>query len=425
MTDLERDCLSSLMKAATDVHAAVAAGLEAEHFSTPEGARLFRAVQRAAADLKETGPDAIWLKLSEEDGPKPRPIDLAVIDNLQPTSAFASELVRRLIDSARVRRLRHGLKRAAAAAEEQSDDFDAVWQGVAPHLEAAQSVTVSSRSRSLEEMAQSVIDQIENPVKQKLVRTGWQGWDKLATPLKAGEMVTIAARPGLGKTAFALQLAVKVADSSETVVFFSLEMTGEELVDRVAKHRMGRSCAANSPEYLAAVRQVGKLKNLVVYDNTDRHTMDSIEARSRLHANTSQGLGLIVIDYIQLIEPSDRRVNREQQVAEISRRCKQLAGMLHCPVLVLAQLNREIEKDDRRPRLSDLRESGAIEQDSDRVWFLWQDPAKIIPGSENASSVEALLIQAKCRGGPPNVGSRMMFNRPAFTFNQLFSHADN
>jgi replicative DNA helicase len=112
---------------------------------------------------------------------------------------------------------------------------------------------------------------------------------------------------------------------------------------------------------------------------------------------------------------------REQQVAEMSRRLKQLAGMIGCPVIVVAQLNRESEKDERRPKLSDLRESGAIEQDSDRVWFLWQDPKTVLPGSEDARAIEIMLIQSKCRGGPPNVAARMHFNRPVFTFSQISS----
>lgn len=411
----ELHCISALMKAPADVYAAMAAGLDVAHFAEPQSAAIFDALSRAAADLRETGVHAVWLKLADMKGEStPSLPELVEIDNLQPTSAMCATLVQQVIGNARRRRLHRELTQAARlAGDEGAADFEEIWQAVAPHIEAAQSVTANNRTRTLVDMVESLARQLTEPDRRRLLTTGWSRWDTKATPLRSGEMITLAARPGCGKTALGLQLAVRTAEQGQPVVFFSLEMSGEELVDRVAKHRAGQR------PHIDAVREVAKLKTLIVYDNAERHTMASIEARARLQAGAAGGLGLVVIDYLQLIEPSDRRVHREQQVAEISRRCKQLAGILHCPVLVLAQLNREIEKDERKPRLSDLRESGAIEQDSDRVWFIWQDPAKAMPGNDDAPSIEVLLMQLKCRGGPPNVGTRMLFNRPVFTFTQI------
>jgi replicative DNA helicase len=412
----ELHCISALMKAPADVYSALSAGLDVSHFADTHAATIFAAITQAAADTRDTGVHAVWLKLADMKGEStPSLPDLIEIDNLQPTSAMASTLVAQVLGNARRRKLQRELAMAATlAANESAANFEEIWQSVAPHIEAAQSITATGRSRTLAEMAASLEQQLTQPDKRRVISTGWASWDAKATPLRTGEMVTLAARPGCGKTALGLQLAVKAAERGELVVFFSLEMSGEELVDRVAKMR------AKGRPHIESVRDVASLQSLIVYDNTERHTMASIEARARLQCGASErGLGLVVIDYLQLIDPSDRRVHREQQVAEISRRCKQLAGILHCPVLVLAQLNREIEKDDRRPRLSDLRESGAIEQDSDRVWFIWQDPAKIIPGAIDASSIEVMLMQAKCRGGPPNVATSMIFNRPVFTFNQV------
>jgi replicative DNA helicase len=134
------------------------------------------------------------------------------------------------------------------------------------------------------------------------------------------------------------------------------------------------------------------------------------------------GLALIVIDYLQLIEPTDRKASREQQVSQISRRIKQLAGTIGAPVLVLTQLNRESEKDDRRPRLSDLRESGAIEQDSDRVWLLWDQPDINAPKrSADDDAIDISLIQAKCRSGPANLVTKLRFDRPCFRFTQIIN----
>lgn len=421
----EAHCLSALMKSPEDVYAALAAGLEESHFADPLCACVFSAICRAAAASKDTGVHAVWLQLANMAGEStPTLPDLLHIDNLHPTSALRADLVAGVIGNAKRRKLHRELTAAAdLASTETAHSFDEVWERVAPHIEAAQSVTARGSRRSIGDMAESLAKQVEKPESRKVISTGWARWDAKATPLKAGEMITVAARPGCGKTALGIQIAVKAATSGERVVLFSLEMSGEEVVDRIAKVRGGNGVLHNRAEYLGEIRRAAKLDRLHIYDNAERHTMASIEARARLHTGMAGGLGLVVIDYLQLIEPADRRAPREQQVAEMSRRCKQLAGILHCPVMVLAQLNREIEKDDRKPRLSDLRESGAIEQDSDRVWFLWQDPKTVISGAEEASSIEVLLLQCKCRGGPPNVGARMQFNRPIFTFNQQINES--
>jgi replicative DNA helicase len=114
-----------------------------------------------------------------------------------------------------------------------------------------------------------------------------------------------------------------------------------------------------------------------------------------------------------------KRENRERQVAELSRRFKLLAGELKCPVVLLAQINRESEKEQRRPRLSDLRESGAIEQDADRVWFLYQPEDQNMSGDESAGEVRVALYQIKCRNGRPGIQTILNFNRPLFTFSQV------
>lgn len=417
----EAHCLSVLMKSPEDVYAALASGLDDSHFDDPKHACVFGAICRAAAATKDTSVHAVWMQLANMAGEStPTLPDLLHLDNLRPTSALRASLVDAVIGNAKRRKLHRELTCAAEiSSKETAHSFDEVWEQVAPHIEAAQSVTAKGSRRSISEMAESLARQVEQPESRKTIATGWARWDDKATALKAGEMVTIAARPGCGKTALGIQIAVHAALAGERVVLFSLEMSGEEVVDRIAKHCGGQDVLHNRAAYLGEIRRAAKLDHLHVYDNGERHTMASIEARSRLHAGQAGGVGLVVIDYLQLIEPADRRAPREQQVAEMSRRCKQLAGILRCPVLVLAQLNREIEKDDRKPRLSDLRESGAIEQDSDRVWFLWQDPKTIIPGAEEASAIEVLLIQSKCRGGPPNVGAKMNFNRPIFTFRQI------
>jgi replicative DNA helicase len=164
---------------------------------------------------------------------------------------------------------------------------------------------------------------------------------------------------------------------------------------------------------------VGKLRTLHIYEAEDARTIAQIEATCRLLA-ASAGLGAVVVDYLQLVAPpaDTKREIREQQVAAMSRRFKLLAGAIACPVFLLCQLNRESEKEDRRPRLSDLRESGAIEQDADRVWFLYRPkPApNQSPVGEDASEIDVALYQAKCRNGPGGIEAVLRFNRPTFNF---------
>jgi len=414
----EAQCLSALMKSSSDVYAAVSAGLTENHFQNLRLREIFAAILRAAGSSKDTSVHAVWLELGEKPADR-NPITIAElcdIEGIMPTSLHRHRLVEVLLDADKLKKLTDALAGAISASKEQARGFDDVWANVAPFIESAQRTTATNKVRTIADMAESLASQIEKPDTRKLIDSGFTGWDRLATPLRAGEMVTIAARPGCGKTAIALQIATKVAARGSRVAFFSLEMSGEELVDRVAKVQGGRETLE-----VASIRAIGKMKSLHVYDNQERHTIAAIEARAKLLATMPGGLELVVVDYLQLVEPSDRRMPREQQVAEMSRRLKQLAGMIGCPVIVVAQLNRESEKDERRPKLSDLRESGAIEQDSDRVWFLWQDPKTVLPGSEDARAIEIMLIQSKCRGGPPNVAARMHFNRPVFTFSQISS----
>jgi replicative DNA helicase len=150
------------------------------------------------------------------------------------------------------------------------------------------------------------------------------------------------------------------------------------------------------------------MRSLQLFEVKDAVRLEQIESAARLLASAPRGLSAVFVDYLQLVQPpaDSRRDIREQQVAQMSRRLKLLALTLDVPVFVLAQLNRESEKDDRKPRLSDLRESGAIEQDADRVWFLY--------AKENDPTV--MLYQAKCRNGPAGIEAPFMFNRPIFKF---------
>jgi replicative DNA helicase len=240
-------------------------------------------------------------------------------------------------------------------------------------------------------------------------------WDQQASPCKAGQLIVIAGRPGAGKSAFAGQVAHNIAQGA-TTAFFSLEMSAEEILTRMARLRVNPR--PQWDETIAAeLDALATFATLRIYEVEHARSVAQIEAVCRLLAASPQGLGAVVVDYLQLVTPpaGSGRENREQQVAAMSRAFKLLARTLKVPVFLLAQLNREVDKGEkkRRPRLSDLRESGAIEQDADRVWFLY-------PANEDAMSegrtLDVILYQAKCRNGPAGLEALFAFDRLGMQF---------
>lgn len=402
------------MKDIEDVYHAMSSGLTDAHFTDPTCKAVFVALARASSENKDPSPHSIWQQLSDMEGKAPVSIaDLISIDSLQPTSANSRRLVSGVIDAHRKATLVNALKSAVLAASMPASSFDEVWDNVAQHIEAAQSATSTNSTRSLAEICEAAALQIEKPDTRRTVSTGIEAWDRLATPMREGQMITLAGRPGTGKSALAGQIAYDCAVSGGRVAFFSLEMTGEEIVERLALVRGGRDARGTAQIMTRTMREIGKFKSMHIFDNSEKYSIPSINAKCRLLATQRGGLSLVVIDYLTLITPIDRKQSREQQVAEISRSIKQMAGSLKVPVLVLAQLNRESDKEERRPRLSDLRESGSIEQDSDRVWFLWNDAKNT---SQDNEWLDLVLFQAKCRGGPANVAKPLRFDRPIYSF---------
>jgi replicative DNA helicase len=253
------------------------------------------------------------------------------------------------------------------------------------------------------------------------IGTGFTDLDKMTTGLHGGEMIVIAARPSVGKTSLAMNIAEYVAiDQRLPVGVFSLEMTAESLVLRMLCSR-SRVNLRNVREGFLAERDfpkltgsAGKLAGAPLFID-DSSGLSILQMRAKARRMYQQhGIRLFVIDYLQLLNSTSRRAeNRQQEIADISSGIKSLAKELNVPVIVLSQLNREIEKEKgRAPRLSDLRESGAIEQDADLVGLLYR-PAK--PEDEDAgadSSNEAMpvnLLIAKQRNGPAGEDVHLTF----------------
>ena len=263
--------------------------------------------------------------------------------------------------------------------------------------------------------------------KYKGIPTGFRLLDTVLTGLGRGDLIILAARPGMGKTSFALNIATRVAMQQKVpVAIFSLEMTKEQLTNRILSAEAGidsqafrtGALRAEDWEYLALATE--KLHDAPIYmDDTSGITITEMKAKIRRvnQDPTRPNVGLIVIDYLQLMHVGGRHMdNRVQEVAEISRSLKIMAKELNVPVVCLSQLSRASEqRSDKRPMLSDLRESGAIEQDADIVMFIYRDDY-YDEESENKNIAE--IIIAKNRHGATGtvelqwVGQYTTFSNP-------------
>lgn len=258
--------------------------------------------------------------------------------------------------------------------------------------------------------------------------TGWYDLDKLTTGLHPNEFIIIAARPAMGKTAFALNLATHVAmEQDKSVALFTLEMSAEQLAQRVIsslgqlegfKLKTGNLLNNDWKRINEAISQLSNT-NMVI-DDTPGITIGEIRAKCRRLASSEQGLSLVIIDYLQLISGGKNYgANRQQEVSDISRSLKTLAMELGVPVIALSQLSRSVEgREDKRPLMSDLRESGSIEQDADIVAFLYRDDYYNKESrSEDNNSISELII-GKHRNGP-TATIELLFKKNTSTFLNL------
>jgi len=250
------------------------------------------------------------------------------------------------------------------------------------------------------------------------VTTGFPKLDDMLAGLQRGDFILLASRPSLGKTSLALDIARAAAlKENQTVGMFSLEMSKEQLVDRLIASQAGISLWKLRTGKLSADEDFVKIQDAlsalsqapIYIDDAASSTVLQMRAMSR-RLQAEKGLGLIIIDYLQLIESRSQSENPVQQVTEISRSLKSLAKELNVPVLALSQLSRAVEhRPDQRPKLSDLRESGSLEQDADVVLFIYRP---------NIKESKTELIIAKHRNGP--IGKvDLYFNQDLASFREL------
>jgi replicative DNA helicase len=238
------------------------------------------------------------------------------------------------------------------------------------------------------------------------VPTGFVDLDRMTSGLQPGDLIIVAGRPSMGKTAFSVNIGENVAvESGLPVAIFSMEMGGTQLamrmlgsVGRLDQHRL-RTGRLNDEDWPRLTHAIQKMNDAQIFiDETPALNSIELRARSRRLARTCGTLGLIIVDYLQLMSANSSGENRATEISEISRNLKGLAKELNCPVIALSQLNRSLEqRPNKRPVMSDLRESGAIEQDADVILFIYRDEV-YNPDSPDKGMAE--IIIGKQRNGP-------------------------
>src|SRR5437879_4791352 len=303
-------------------------------------------------------------------------------------------------------------------------EVDALMDEVERDILRISESRVQSHTNTIKDLVRKAINTIEDFHQRQGVLTGlgtgFADLDKMTSGMHAGEMIVIAARPSMGKTSLAMNIAEHVAiDLKQAVGVFSLEMTSDSLVLRMLCSR-SRVNMRNVRDGFLAERDfpkltgaAGKLASAPLFID-DSSALSILQLRAKARRMFQQyGIKLFVVDYLQLLHSTARRAeNRQQEIADISSGLKALAKELKVPIIVLSQLNRELEREkNRKPRLSDLRESGAIEQDADLVGLLYKPSSSDDDdgGGEEQDALPVNLLIAKQRNGPADVDVKLTF----------------
>ena len=347
---------------------------------------------------------------------------LTELTNYVPTAAHAGTYAEYVAEKA----IRRRLIKASSDIAELGYNEDTTVQELLGHAEA-ELFSVSDQSTkqdlvSLENILNESFDRIEelhrNKGQLRGVTTGYRDLDNMTAGLQRSDLIILAARPAMGKTTLVTNLAYNVATlAKQPVLFFSLEMSKEQLVDRMLADAAGvdswniRTGNLSDEDFGKLSEAMGEMAEAPIYiDDTPGISVLELRTKARREAH-NHPLGLIIIDYLQLLtgSGSKKSENRVQEVSEISRGLKLIARELNVPVIALSQLSRSVEsRTPPRPQLSDLRESGSIEQDADMVSFIYR-PAYYDPDNEEVANITELII-AKHRNGP--VGTVQLYFHP-------------
>jgi replicative DNA helicase len=418
--EAEQSLLGSMLLSRDAITSAVEARVDASDFYRPAHGHIFDAIWSLYEQGEPVDPVTVAEELRrsgllEALGGKG---SLLSIQAATPASANAGHYAKIVSELALLRRLITVSGEIAESAYAQPDDVTmTVDRAEAMVFEVAEKRISESLVRVFDSVT-ATVDQLETLYGESDaltgVPTGYTELDNVLLGLQPSNLIVAAARPGMGKSSFALGAAANVAMvSRRPVVFFSMEMGSIELTKRMLaaegrvdarKLQTGKLNDADWSRLNAAISHLGEAPLFI--DDNPHCTVMEMRAKARRIKARYGDLGLVVVDYLQLMSSPRRSENRQVEVSELSRGLKILARELDCPVMALSQLNRQLEyRQDKRPMLADLRESGSIEQDADVVLFIYRDEA-YNPDSDQRGVVE--LIVAKHRNGPTGV-ARLAF----------------
>jgi len=412
--EAEESLLGAMLLSRDAITAAVEARVDSTDFYKPAHTHIFEAVMALYGQGEPVDPVTVAEELRKSElldalGGK---ATLLRIQAGTPASANAGHYATIVSELALLRRLIAVAGDIAEMGYEAPDD-------VTETLDRAESLVFEVAERRvaesltpISESLQTTLDQLESMYGRDTdvtgVPTGYHELDDLLLGLQPSNLVIVAARPGAGKTSFALGAAANAAlVSHRPTIFFSMEMGNLELTKRLlageARVEARKLWTGNIPEgdWTRLSHAVGRLAEAPLFIDDNPHcTVMEMRAKARRIKARHGDLGMIVVDYIQLMSTGVRRTaeNRQVEVSELSRGLKILARELDCPVMALSQLNRQLEyRQDKRPMLADLRESGGLEQDADVVCFIYRDEL-YNPESDQRGTAE--IIVAKHRNGP-------------------------
>jgi len=407
----EESVLGALLLSREAIGVVGEAGLNVRDFYSPAHQQMFDAIRALYSSSKPV--DVVTVSdelrrhgLLDEIGGIERLNDL---QNATPSVSGAEHYARIVMDTALLRRLIHTAGEITDLAFGEPDDvIKAVDLAESKMFEVAEDRVVDS-TRPIQELLNLAMDQLEENFERgdtiTGLATGFDDLDELLSGLQPSTLNIVGARPAMGKTSFGLGMAVHAAKTNgKPVLVFSLEMGHAELTQRIlsseakvdsTKLRTGKLTEGDWSKIGLAV---GRLEVPLFLDDNPQVTVMEIRAKARRIKAQHGGLAMIMIDYLQLMSGSGQSENRQLEVSEISRNLKILARELEVPIVALSQLSRNLEaRSDKRPMLSDLRESGSLEQDSDVVMFLYRDE---VYNDDSPDKGSAEVIVSKHRSGP-------------------------
>lgn len=371
----------------------------------------------ALSEMYKTGIGADIVTLQDKLREKEAPPELSSVEFIGslitsvPTSANIKHYVRIVHEKAMLRRLIQVTERISNICYMDRQSLNEILDETEKSIFDVLQKRGGNSFEPIRDVVLRTLDSIEKAAKQKGhitgLETGFRDLDYKTAGLQKSDLILIAARPAMGKTAFVLNIAEYMALHSKSIIaVFSLEMSKEQLIKRMLsmnshvdsqKIRTGNLEDEDWNRIVGSVRKIGN-SNLMI-DDTSGITAQELRSKCR-KLKVEKGLDLVIIDYLQLMSGSGRRKgdNRQQEISDISRTLKVMARELNIPVIALSQLSRAVEqRPEKKPMLSDLRESGAIEQDADVVMFLYRDEY-YNPDTEEKGVAEVII--AKQRSGP-------------------------